>query len=221
MKKSKLQLAILAVSALACATTVQANLVTGTIWSLAPLDNFDAIAANLPSAGTPGVTFSVNSPLDFTSFDGPNNTGNPGAYYTIGSWLATGGAFNINYGAGYSPNSTIDQTIMLITGQVTVANGQQFTVTHDDGLTLTIGSQTVINVPGPTPPITTTETYSGPSGTFDFSLIYAEVDGAPAVLQLDLPLTAVPEPTTVLAGVLLLLPFGASTLRILRRNRTA
>jgi hypothetical protein len=31
----------------------------------------------------------------------------------------------------------------------------------------------------------------------------------------------VPEPTTVLAGALLLLPFGASTLRILRRNRAA
>jgi hypothetical protein len=30
---------------------------------------------------------------------------------------------------------------------------------------------------------------------------------------------AVPEPTTVLAGALLLLPLGASTLRILRRNR--
>jgi hypothetical protein len=31
----------------------------------------------------------------------------------------------------------------------------------------------------------------------------------------------VPEPTTVIAGALLLLPFGASTLRILRRNRAA
>jgi hypothetical protein len=31
----------------------------------------------------------------------------------------------------------------------------------------------------------------------------------------------VPEPTTVIAGALLLLPFGASTLRILRKNRTA
>ena len=29
----------------------------------------------------------------------------------------------------------------------------------------------------------------------------------------------VPEPTTMIAGALLLLPFGASTLRILRRNR--
>lgn len=33
--------------------------------------------------------------------------------------------------------------------------------------------------------------------------------------------TPVPEPTTMIAGALLLLPFGASTLRILRKNRTA
>jgi hypothetical protein len=30
--------------------------------------------------------------------------------------------------------------------------------------------------------------------------------------------TVVPEPTTMIAGALLLLPFGASTLRILRRR---
>jgi hypothetical protein len=34
-------------------------------------------------------------------------------------------------------------------------------------------------------------------------------------------LTVVPEPTTMIAGALLLLPFGASTLRVLRRNRAA
>ena len=34
-------------------------------------------------------------------------------------------------------------------------------------------------------------------------------------------LAVVPEPATVLAGALLLLPFGASTLRILRKNRVA
>ena len=32
---------------------------------------------------------------------------------------------------------------------------------------------------------------------------------------------AVPEPTTMIAGALLLLPFGASTLRVLRKHRTA
>jgi len=33
--------------------------------------------------------------------------------------------------------------------------------------------------------------------------------------------TPVPEPTTILAGALMLLPFGASTLRFVRRNRAA
>jgi hypothetical protein len=33
--------------------------------------------------------------------------------------------------------------------------------------------------------------------------------------------TPVPEPTTMVAGALLLLPFGASTLRMLRRKQTA
>lgn len=36
-----------------------------------------------------------------------------------------------------------------------------------------------------------------------------------------IPTYAVPEPTTVLAGALLLLPFGASTIRFLRKSRTA
>jgi choice-of-anchor C domain-containing protein len=37
----------------------------------------------------------------------------------------------------------------------------------------------------------------------------------------NIQLTAVPEPTTVIAGAMLLLPFGVSTLRILRKNRAA
>lgn len=39
--------------------------------------------------------------------------------------------------------------------------------------------------------------------------------------ELFIGVTPVPEPTTIIAGALLLLPFGASTLRILRKNRTA
>jgi hypothetical protein len=43
----------------------------------------------------------------------------------------------------------------------------------------------------------------------------------PGQAQDQLVMVAVPEPTTMISGVLLLLPFGASTLRILRRNRAA
>lgn len=44
------------------------------------------------------------------------------------------------------------------------------------------------------------------------------IDGGTATQPTYAP---VPEPTTMIAGALLLLPFGASTLRILRKNRTA
>jgi hypothetical protein len=37
----------------------------------------------------------------------------------------------------------------------------------------------------------------------------------------NIDVSPVPEPTTMIAGALLLLPFGASTLRFVRRNRTA
>ena len=59
--------------------------------------------------------------------------------------------------------------------------------------------------------------------------IKADANGAYGVVALNLydkdgnraqdQLGIVPEPTTVVAGVLLLLPFGASTLRILRKSR--
>jgi hypothetical protein len=48
--------------------------------------------------------------------------------------------------------------------------------------------------------------------------VYALNLGTPGQVQ-DQLVIVVPEPTTVLAGALLLLPFGVSTLRILRRNR--
>jgi len=45
--------------------------------------------------------------------------------------------------------------------------------------------------------------------------------GDPGRVQDQLVMTAVPEPATIIAGALLLLPFGASALRIIRRNKIA
>ena len=53
-------------------------------------------------------------------------------------------------------------------------------------------------------------------------LTFVWVDGlANSAFIDDVNLTAVPEPTTLIAGALLLLPFAASTLRRLRKNRVA
>jgi hypothetical protein len=99
-------------------------------------------------------------------------------------------------------------------------DGEQFSVTHDDGASLYINGETVLSDVVPSWPVTTTGTYSGPGGTYDLSLVNSEVEGPPAVLQFELPagLAPVPEPTTIFAGALMLLPFGSSAVRQLRKK---
>jgi hypothetical protein len=63
-------------------------------------------------------------------------------------------------------------------------------------------------------------TYTAPLPPLNF--IGGNYDlGGSLEVEFDYTATAVPEPTTVISGALLLLPFGASTLRILRKKQTA
>ncbi len=145
---------------------------------------------------TPDVTFTAPTPLSFTSAGGN----------TVGAFLGSGGATILTgSAAALARNLDIGSsgTIIDFTGTVSVTNLQTFTVTHDDGLTLNIGALTVINVPGPTSPVTTTVTYTGPSGNLPFELVYGECCGPPAVLNISLPLVSppaasVPEPASLL-----------------------
>jgi hypothetical protein len=180
----------------------QATPITGQLWKVADATAQNAILANIPNTA-PDVTFDVNAPLNFTVAG------------TVNQFLVSGGAFNIVGSAGVL-SSLISPSLIEFTGLVTVTNGQTFTVTHDDGLTLIIGGLSVITVPGATPPIQTTQTYTGPTGTFPFTLVYGECCSGSAVLQISLPLqpsTAVPEP-----GALTLLSGGCLFLGLLRRR---
>ncbi len=175
----------------------QANVITGSLWHVPEATSQNAVLASVPG-GTPYVTFDVNSPMNFS-----------GTGATVSAWLASSSAFNINENVAGTLASFMDNgttgTLLDFQGVVSVTNGQTFTVTHDDGLTLKIGNTTVINTPGPTSPTMTTATYFGPTGNFAFELVYGECCGGPAVLQIDLPFSnAVPEPATMLlfgAGV--------------------
>jgi len=189
----------------------QANLITGSIWENSGGANGSlSVAQGLLGNRSADVTFLVNSPIDFD-----NRTRGDG--YTIGGFLASGGAVITGGADGGAAGHTVDNTIFYFTGQVTVQHGQTFNVTHDDGLQLMIGSTLVVDVPGPTGPSVTTYTWTGASGTYNFELAYAEVSGPPAVLAVDLPLeSAVPEPSTYIAGAMLLLPFGSQGVRKLR-----
>jgi hypothetical protein len=170
----------------------QANTITGRLWQVPEAVTYNAIPANVP-ATSPDVVFDVNSPFNFF-----------GTSVTVGTWLGNGSAFNIVENTPGTLAALMDNgvvgTLLQFTGFVTVTSGQQFTVTHDDGLTLIIGATDLGFNDGPTAPVTSIATYTGPSGTFPFELVYAECCGGPAVLQIDLPLrNQVPDAGSTLA----------------------
>src|SRR5262245_12862965 len=183
MKKLFLSTMLMAV---ACAGVAHANVITGSLYHVPEAVALNAIPGSVPG-GPADVTFSVNSPFNFS-----------GTNVTVDTWLASSGAFNIVENTAGTLASPMDDattgTLLNFIGAVSVTDGQQFTVTHDDGLTLIIGGVDLNFSPLPTAPITSLATYTGPSGNFPFQLVYAECCQGPAVLQVDLPFTSVPGP---------------------------
>jgi hypothetical protein len=102
-------------------------------------------------------------------------------------------------------------------GQPTLANIQSGPITWS---TLSSGgSSTPINYANMNIEGIVLSTGSGWAAGFTGMVDDVNINSTPGNVQFDLE--SVPEPTTMIAGALLLLPFGASTIRILRKNRTA
>ena len=159
------------------------NAVIGSTNGLTPNATFSVPLFNVPPTN-PACTGTYAG--DTLCFDSGASNG-----YTLGGFLTGGGATTVT-GTASDLGQVLDNgtsgTIFEFTGTVTVTSGQTFTVTHDDGLSLTIGGMPVITAPGPTAAETTVVTYNGPSGTFPFDLVYGECCGPPAVLAISLPL---------------------------------
>lgn len=182
---------------------------------------------------TPSLTpsWNISSPTTVSLADFGQGHG-PSAWFAYMTSLVYDGPPPPNY----SP-ATLSQSIVL-QGGVTYslsfwAHGDYLTTTYPNGgLTVTLDSAPTSyflpsssltgNTPADWKEYTTTFTPTG-SGNLLFS--YQDtangLDGGAVgrgIYLDDISLTAVPEPGTVIAGILLLLPFGARGLRLLRQR---
>lgn len=203
--------AVLAASASsAFATTFS---VSGTVWSLPAFQNVP-VAGSSQYTGASQATFTLSETTAANALFNFNSNNGAGDYSLTG--FLTSGGDTLNYLTGGnqasidSPNgclgaACVTDDLFQFTGSTTLAVGT-YTFMHDDGLLLYLSgvANPVINQPGPTTAEATNFNVcavAGPgcdavAGTYSFVLDYAEVDGAPAVLTTNLPLTG-PPPSTV------------------------
>ncbi len=120
-----------------------------------------------------------------------------GNFATLSSFLAASGSV-----AGYGYDS-----LYIIQSQTPSAAGTNLTITHDDGVGVTVAQRLL---PGTTtgPTTAVTETITLPANN-QYSIDFARENGAPSVLQV-----AVPEPTS-----LTLIGTGLFVLSLVRRRR--
>ena len=201
MKSGKLAVigAVLAAS-MCLAGTARADSVTGAFYyqNLGPYTTLGLYSAPLTAPASPTVTFTVNSTSgNVFSFNLPNSgvSGDVNLY----NFLTAGG--DTVSGLGSAGTDNINNGVFVFTGFTSLTAGTTYEFTHDDGMMLYLtngsGTITAINSPGAT--AADTSTFTVPTtGTYSFEVIYAEVNGGPAVLTSDISSNAAPEPSSLL-----------------------
>jgi hypothetical protein len=222
--KNLFRITVCAVMVLAFATSAHANYI-GTSWVVTGTESpwlGGTVAANPISFPTMGLDATFTSTtVNWMNPFGPGSlrnflASNPGT--TIGTCTtATVGAVTYNCNTdvistgtqGTQTATTYGQIIELM-GTETFVGGTTYSITHDDGIVVTLDGAVIISSMVPTPsPITNTFTASG---THAIVIEYAECCGNPAILTSNLPTNAtnVAEPGTfgLLALGTLLTCFG-------------
>lgn len=171
-----------------------ASTITGTVYSTAP---YPAPLNSSQTPGTiPGTTTYGSFTVDQINFYGGPMNSSPS--YTVGGFLNSNGSVaTLSPGLG---SMNLDNKEIQFMGSSYFAAGT-YSITHDDGVFLYLNGSSMCTVCSPLPTTANTDTFMiGTSGMYSFDLLYAETNGAPAVL--DFPtMTATPEPSTfVLLG---------------------
>jgi len=136
----------------------------------------------------------------------PGTTINTCTTATVGAVAYNCNTDVISTGTEGTQSATTYGQILEITGTETFVGGTTYSITHDDGIVVTLDGAVVINSGTPTAS-PTTNTFTTTSGTHAIVIEYAECCGNPAILTSNLPVNpTVPEPGSlalVLLGALL------------------
>jgi hypothetical protein len=143
--------------------------ILGEIWQhVATATNASIVPSGNPDAEF--YTFGINYDSRITGYTPNQFLNNPGFFNDVRS---------------FNPGGSLDNTFIRFTGQTYLNAGvNTFYIPHDDGAVLNIvGIGLVLNQPDPTSPVTTAFDVTAPSaGLYDFTLLYGECTGPPAVL---------------------------------------
>lgn len=209
------KLAVLGAVLAAAAPFASANTVNGTFWNstvsgiipCSPPVNGNCTAPQgsipsvIPSAGSATQTFTVSSSnanlFDFYLSGATLDN-------SLGSFLAngfTGPNGDVVSSLGSNASQNINDGLFMFTGTTFLTAGQVLSIIDDDGVLLFLGSTLVINegqaqADDPTTPSWTYTVTNATAGAQNFTLYYAETNGAPAQLKADLGLA--PEPNSLM-----------------------
>ncbi|HEX4156394.1 MAG TPA: PEP-CTERM sorting domain-containing protein [Acidobacteriaceae bacterium] len=178
-----------------------------TVWNNQPA--YPAVLSSTVPSGPSFATFTASS-FDFDVPSGGDGTIQGFVNSGSGTGLTcTGG------GTACTSATNLNDTYEFL-GETYLVGGQTYSFTHDDGMYLFLNGSMYINAGTPTTAITNTFSVTT-SGTYDFEVLYTNVNALPSVLQSDI--SATPEPGSLaLLGSGLLGLAGVARRKIFSRS---